>query len=76
MSEANVRIIIDKLLKEAGWVLSGDEGKVNVDTETRTEERSGDYTLWTTFFRLLARPKAMPERCVPPLLHIRAYIGA
>ena len=33
MSEANARIIIDKLLRESDWVLSGDDGVVNVDTE-------------------------------------------
>tara|TARA_B110000008_G_C16622353_1_gene425023 strand:+ start:277 stop:378 length:102 start_codon:yes stop_codon:yes gene_type:complete len=31
MQEASARIIIDKLLRESGWVLPGDDGKVNVD---------------------------------------------
>ena len=35
MSEANSRIIIDKLLRESGWNLPGDKGIINVDTETR-----------------------------------------
>ena len=33
MTEANSRSIIDRLLKESDWVLSGDDGVVNVDTE-------------------------------------------
>ena len=33
MTEANARIIIDRLLRESDWVLSGDDGVVNVDTE-------------------------------------------
>ena len=45
MSETNARIIINKLLKEAGWVLPGDDGVVNVDTETRTKGGSAAYTL-------------------------------
>ena len=37
MQEASARIIIDKLLRESGWVLPGDDGKVNVETETQKE---------------------------------------
>ena len=33
MSEANARIIIDKLLRESDWILAGDDGVVNVETE-------------------------------------------
>ena len=33
MKEAGSRIIIDKLLRESGWVLPGDDGKVNVEPE-------------------------------------------
>ena len=44
MQEASARIIIDKLLRESGWVLPGDEGKVNVETETRNDSGFADYT--------------------------------
>ena len=43
--EASARIIIDKLLRESGWVLPGDDGKVNVETETRNDSGFADYTL-------------------------------
>ena len=43
--EASARIIIDKLLRESGWVLPGDDGKVNVETETRNNSGFADYTL-------------------------------
>jgi len=45
MSEANARIRIDKLLRESDWVLSGDNGVVNVKTETRNESGFADYVL-------------------------------
>ena len=45
MSEANARIIIDKLLRESDWVLSGDDGVVNVDTETQNQAGFADYVL-------------------------------
>lgn len=45
MSEANSRIIIDRLLRESGWVLSGDTGVVNVETETHTRSGFADYVL-------------------------------
>ncbi|MEM7375611.1 MAG: DEAD/DEAH box helicase family protein [Bacteroidota bacterium] len=45
MSEANARIAIDKLLKEAGWVLFGDDGSVNVDTEMQNRSGVADYVL-------------------------------
>jgi type I restriction enzyme R subunit len=45
MQEASARIIIDKLLRESGWVLPGDDGKVNVETETRNDSGFADYTL-------------------------------
>ena len=38
MTEANSRIIIDKLLREFDWVLSGDDGMVNVDTEMQNQD--------------------------------------
>ncbi len=45
MSEANARIIIDKRLRESGWVLSGDDGAVNVDAEMKTGSGVADYVL-------------------------------
>lgn len=45
MSEANARIIIDKLLRESDWVLSGDDGVVNVDTEMQNQSGFADYVL-------------------------------
>ena len=45
MTEANSRIIIDKLLRESDWVLSGDKGEVNVDTELSNEAGFADYVL-------------------------------
>ena len=45
MTEANARIIIDKLLRESDWVLSGDEGVVNVDTEMQNQAGFADYVL-------------------------------
>ena len=46
MQEASARIIIDKLLRESGWILPGDDGKVNVETETRNDAGFADYTLF------------------------------
>ena len=45
MSEANARIVIDKLLRESDWVLFGDDGVVNVDTETQNLAGFADYVL-------------------------------
>ena len=45
MSEANARIIIDKLLRESGWILSGDDGIANVDTEMQNQAGFADYVL-------------------------------
>ena len=45
MSEANARIIIDKLLRDSDWVLSGDDGTVNVDTELQNTSGFADYVL-------------------------------
>ena len=45
MTESNSRIIIDKLLKESDWILYGDEGVVNVDTEMQNEAGFADYVL-------------------------------
>ena len=45
MSEANARIIIDKKLRESGWILHGDDGVVNVDAEMRNRAGFTDYAL-------------------------------
>lgn len=45
MSEANARIIINKLLQESDWILAGDIGKVNVDTELHNQAGFADYVL-------------------------------
>ena len=45
MSEANARIIINRLLRESDWVLSGDDGVVNVDTEMQNQAGFADYVL-------------------------------
>ena len=45
MSEANARIIIDKMLRETDWVLSGDDGVINVDTEMQNQAGFADYVL-------------------------------
>ena len=45
MSKANARIIIDRLLRESDWVLSGDDGVVNVDTEMQNQVGFADYDL-------------------------------
>lgn len=45
MSEANARIIVDKLLRESDWVLSGDDDVVNVDTEMQNQAGFADYVL-------------------------------
>ena len=49
MSEANARIIIDKSLRESDWVLSGDDGVVNVDTEMQNQAGFADYVLKDSF---------------------------
>jgi type I restriction enzyme, R subunit len=45
MSEANARIIIDKLLRESDWILAGDDGIVNVHTEMQNQAGFADYVL-------------------------------
>lgn len=45
MTEANARIIIDKLLRESDWILPGDDGVVNVDTEMQNQAGFADYVL-------------------------------
>ncbi len=45
MTEANARIIIDKLLRDSDWILSGDDGEVNVETEIQNQAGFADYVL-------------------------------
>ena len=45
MSEANARIIIDKLLRDSDWTLAGDDGVVNVETEMQNQSGYADYVL-------------------------------
>ena len=45
MKEAGSRIIIDKLLRESGWVLPGDNGNVNVEPELTNKKGEADYVL-------------------------------
>ena len=45
-SETNARIIIDKLLRESGWTLPGDDGVVNVDTAVTNDAGEADYVLY------------------------------
>ena len=45
MTEANARIVIDKLLRESDWTLPGDDGVVNVDTEIHNQSGFADYVL-------------------------------
>ena len=48
MTEANARIIIDKLLRDSDWILSGDDGVVNVETEIQNQAGFADYVLKDT----------------------------
>ena len=43
MSDANVKIIIDRLLRESDLVLSGDDSVINVDTEMQNQAGFADY---------------------------------
>ena len=45
MKEAGSRIVIDKLLRESGWVLPGDENKPNVEPELTNKKGAADYVL-------------------------------
>jgi type I restriction enzyme R subunit len=45
MGEASSRIIIDQLLRDSGWILPGDEGKVNVEPELSNKKGRADYVL-------------------------------
>ena len=47
MSEADSRIIIDKLLRESEWILPGDQGNINVKTE-KTNKSEGKFGLVKT----------------------------
>ena len=45
MKEAEVRVIIDKMLRSSRWVLPNDKGKVNVEMEAETPTGPADYLL-------------------------------
>ena len=65
MSEANARIIIDKFLREAGWVLPGDDGAVNVEAEMPNREGVADYVLKDRFGFPLCVVEAKNEQIDP-----------
>ena len=46
MSEADSRIIIDKLLRESEWILPGEKGNINVKTEKTNKSGRADYILF------------------------------
>ncbi len=46
MTEADSRIIIDKLLRESEWILPGDQGRINVKTEKTNKSGRADYVLF------------------------------
>ena len=46
MTEADSRIIIDKLLRESDWILPGDEGIINVKAEKTNKSGRADYVLF------------------------------
>ncbi len=66
MSEANSRIIIDNLLRDSGWNLTGDKGRINVDTETRNKSGRADYVLFDSSTFPLCVIEAKNE-LTPPL---------
>ena len=44
-TEPDARIIIDKLLREAGWVMPGEDHPPNVTTEIKNDAGEADYVL-------------------------------
>ena len=46
MTEADSRIIIDKLLRESDWILPGDQGRINVKAEKTNKSGRADYVLF------------------------------
>ena len=44
-TEADARIIIDKFLREAGWIMPGEDQAPNVTTEIRNDAGDADYVL-------------------------------
>jgi len=44
-TEPDARIIIDKLLREAGWIMPGDDQPPNVTTEIKNDAGEADYVL-------------------------------
>lgn len=68
MSETDARAVIDRLLREAGWVLPGDDGVVNVVRESCTAPGTGfraDYILKDTSASPLCVIEAKKERINP-----------
>ena len=49
MTEANARIIIDKLLRDSDWILSGDDGVAGVSGFTNSTSTNGDFLRTITF---------------------------
>ena len=45
LNEPAIRIIIDKMLRESGWILPGYKGKINVDVEVYNDNGKADYVL-------------------------------
>jgi type I restriction enzyme, R subunit len=46
MLESNSRIVINRLLKESGWLLYGDNEKPSVNTEVKVSSGFADYVLY------------------------------
>ena len=65
MLEAKARIIIDRLLRESDWILSGDKGVVNVDTEMQNQAGFADYVLKDSSDFLLCIIEAKKELVSP-----------
>ena len=66
MSEADSRIIIDKLLRESEWILPGDQGNINVKTEKTNKSGRADYVLFDSSNFPLCIVEAKNE-LTPPL---------
>ena len=47
-TEPDARIIIDKLLREAGWIMPGEDQPPNVTTEIKNDAGEADYVLLDT----------------------------
>ena len=44
-TEPDARIIIDKLLREASWIMPGEDQPPNVTTEIKNDAGEADYVL-------------------------------